>query len=88
MAWVLGDTLEAARLGALSVKVRYEPLPAILSIEEAIAQQSILSMPARMHRGDASAAISESPLRLRGGTAHRRSGAFLSRNAVRPRLHG
>jgi len=66
VAWVLGETLEAARLGALSVKVRYEPLPAILSIEEAIEQQSFLAMPARMHRGDAGAAIAEAPHRLSG----------------------
>ncbi len=66
VAWVLGETLEAARQGASSVTVRYEPLPAILGIEEAIAQKSFLSGPARMHRGDAAAAIAEAPCRVRG----------------------
>jgi xanthine dehydrogenase large subunit len=66
VAWVLGETLEAAREGASSVKVRYEPLPAILGIDEAIEQQSFLSGPARMRRGDAAVAIAEAPCRIRG----------------------
>ena len=66
VAWVLGETLEAAREGASSVTVRYEPLPAILGIEEAIAQQSFLSGPARMRRGDAAASIANAPFRVRG----------------------
>ncbi len=66
VAWVLGETLEAARQGALSVAVRYEPLPAILSIHEAIAQQSFLASPARMRRGDAAAAIAEAGFRVCG----------------------
>src|SRR5215469_18549314 len=40
VAWVLGETLEAARCGAESVHVTYEPLPPILTIEQAIAAQS------------------------------------------------
>jgi xanthine dehydrogenase large subunit len=32
VCWVLGDTLEAARLGAAAVQVDYEPLPAIVSL--------------------------------------------------------
>jgi xanthine dehydrogenase large subunit len=37
VAWVLGETLEAARLGALAVEVDYEPLPALINVKEAIA---------------------------------------------------
>lgn len=66
VAWVLGETLETARKGAAAVKVRYEPLPAVIRIEDAIAQQSFLSGPARMRRGDAAQAISESPFRVHG----------------------
>jgi len=66
VAWVLGETLEAARQGAASAVVRYEPLPAVLSIVDAIAQQSFLSKPARIERGDATAAIAESPFRVQG----------------------
>ncbi len=37
VAWVLGETLDAAQRGAARVAVEYEPLPAILTIEDAIA---------------------------------------------------
>ena len=37
VAWVLAESLEAARLGAVRVTAEYEPLPAILTIEDAIA---------------------------------------------------
>src|SRR5580658_7639802 len=40
VAWVLGETLEAARLGAARVIVEFDPLPAILTIPEAIAAAS------------------------------------------------
>ena len=43
VAWVLGETLEAARRGALAVEVDYEPLPSILTVEEAIADPHDLS---------------------------------------------
>ena len=36
LAWVLGETSEAARRGASRVTAVYEPLPAILTIEQAI----------------------------------------------------
>jgi xanthine dehydrogenase large subunit len=66
VAWVLGETLEAAREGAARSIVRYESLPAVLNIEDAIAQQSFLANPARIERGDARAAIAESPFRVQG----------------------
>lgn len=55
VAWVLGESLEAARRGAECVRVAYEPLPPILTIEQAIAKGSFLSGPLRMSRGDLSA---------------------------------
>jgi xanthine dehydrogenase large subunit len=66
VAWVLGETLEAARQGASLVTVRYEPLPAILTIDQAIAQRSFLSGPARIQRGDAATAIADSQFRVHG----------------------
>jgi xanthine dehydrogenase large subunit len=70
VAWVLGETLEAAQRGAARVQVSYQPLPAILSIEEAIAEESFHSGPLRLHRGDcpeaADAAVSGSPVRIEG----------------------
>jgi len=65
VAWVLAETLEAARTGAAQVIVDYEPLPAILTIEDAIAQRSFLAGPARLSRGDISV-IESSALRFSG----------------------
>ncbi|KAA1419003.1 xanthine dehydrogenase molybdopterin binding subunit [Nocardioides humilatus] len=52
VAWVLGETLEAARIGAAAVEVDYEPLPAILTVVEAIEQESFQGAQPRMERGD------------------------------------
>jgi xanthine dehydrogenase large subunit len=65
VAWVVGESLEAARLGAESVLAVYEPLPPILTIEEAIVAESFLSGPLRMSRGDISV-IERSPLQFSG----------------------
>jgi xanthine dehydrogenase large subunit len=65
VAWVLGETLDAAQRGAVRVSVEYEPLPAILTIESAILAESFHSRPLRLARGDASV-IESSPLRFEG----------------------
>ncbi len=65
VAWVLGDTAEAARRGAGLVRVEYEPLPAIVSIEQAIDAGSFLTEPLRIAHGDVSA-IDASPVRVAG----------------------
>ena len=68
VAWVLGETLEAARRAAERVRVEYEPLPAILTIERAIAAESFHLGPVHLNRGDASV-IESSPLRFSGELA-------------------
>ena len=68
VAWVLGDTLDAARAGAARVQAAYEPLPAILTIEQAIEAGSFLTEPLRLARGDM-AALAGCPLRLEGELA-------------------
>ena len=55
VAWVLGETLDAAQRGAARVHVEYEPLPAILTIQQAVEAGSFLSDTFRLSRGDASA---------------------------------
>jgi xanthine dehydrogenase large subunit len=65
VAWVLGESLDAAQRGAGKVAVDYEPLPAILSIEDAISAESFHSPPLRMARGDTSV-IAASPLNIEG----------------------
>src|SRR5205085_9878311 len=57
VAWVLGETLEAARRGALAVEVDYEPLPALLTVEEAIAAESFQGARPTMARGDSAAGL-------------------------------
>ena len=69
IAWVLGETLEAARRGAARVEAEYHALPAVLAIEDAIEHDSFHAGPHRMRRGEARKAIAESPYRLKGELA-------------------
>ena len=65
VAWVLGETMEAAQRGAARVTAEYEPLPAILTIEQAIDAGSFLTEPLRIVDGDTSA-VDASPIRIEG----------------------
>ena len=66
VAWILGESLDAAQRGAARVTARYHEMPAILTIEQAIEQDSFHSGPHRIVRGDSSAAMSRCPHRLAG----------------------
>ncbi len=66
IAWILGETLDAARQGAGQARVIYRALPAVLTIDEAIAAGSFHPPPFRLQRGDATAALAQSPYRLQG----------------------
>ena len=66
VAAVVADSYEEARAAAGIVEVEYEPLPAILSIEDAIAKDSFHTAPSRIARGDAKAAIAKAPRKLSG----------------------
>ena len=52
VCWVLGETLEAARLGAAAVEVDYDPLPSLLLVTEAIAAGSFQGGRPTVERGD------------------------------------
>ena len=65
IAWVLAETLEAAQGGAARVTAEYTPLPAILTIEQAIEAGSFLTDQLRIIDGDTSA-LDSSPLRVKG----------------------
>jgi xanthine dehydrogenase large subunit len=69
VAWVLGETLEAARLGASKVNVEYRALTPVLSIEDAIAAGSYHSGPHHIRRANAGDAIARSPYRITGQLA-------------------
>jgi xanthine dehydrogenase large subunit len=60
VCWVLGETLEAARLGAAAVRVDYEPLPAVVTVREAIDAGSFQGLPLHLERGDVDAGIAAS----------------------------
>ncbi|MBC7275289.1 xanthine dehydrogenase molybdopterin binding subunit [Nocardioides sp.] len=68
VCWVLGETQEAARLGAAAVEVDYEPLPSLVTVQEAIAAESFQGTPRHLERGDAEAALT--------GAAHVFEGEF------------
>ena len=65
VAWVLGETLDAAQRGAARVRVDYEPLPAVLTMQQAIEAGSFLTDAFRLSRGDVSA-IDSSAVRIDG----------------------
>jgi xanthine dehydrogenase large subunit len=60
VAWVLGESLEAARIGAAAVEVDYEPLPSIVSVVDAIEQESFQGARPRLERGDVEAGLAGS----------------------------
>jgi xanthine dehydrogenase large subunit len=52
ICWVLGETLEAARIGATKVEVEYEPLPSLVTVTEAIAAESFQGARPTVRRGE------------------------------------
>ncbi|MDE8651320.1 xanthine dehydrogenase molybdopterin binding subunit [Novosphingobium album (ex Liu et al. 2023)] len=65
---VAATSQRAARMAARLGKVAYEPLPALVTIEQARAADSLIEPTQRMARGDAAGALASAP--------HRTSGAF------------
>ncbi len=59
VCWVLGETPDAARRGAERVEIDYEPLPALLSVAEAIAAGSFQGSPRTLRRGDVEQGLRE-----------------------------
>ena len=66
VAWVVGESLELARLAAERVAIRYEPLPSLNSMSAAIAAESFHAPPERMRRGEPERALVESARSLVG----------------------
>ncbi len=66
---VVADDMQTARQAARAVKLDITPLPAILSIDAAMAAQSFVLPPVTVTRGDAAAALASAPHRLQGGFA-------------------
>jgi xanthine dehydrogenase large subunit len=64
---VAATSLAAARAAAALARIVYEPLPAILTLDEALAREDARVLPSRLiKRGDPDAAIARAAHRLRG----------------------
>jgi xanthine dehydrogenase large subunit len=57
VCWVLGETLEAARLGAEAVVVDYAPQPSLVTVREAIDAGSFQGAQPLLERGDVETAL-------------------------------
>jgi xanthine dehydrogenase molybdopterin binding subunit/xanthine dehydrogenase small subunit len=68
VAMVVGESYEACRAGVDAITVEYEPLPAIHTIDEALAAQSFLTDEHRIARGDLAAAFAEAEVIIEGRT--------------------
>ena len=66
IALVVGATPELCRAAAEKVRVEYEPLPTIFTIEEALAAGSLHSEPNWIRRGDADRALAAATMTLDG----------------------
>src|SRR5262249_6045073 len=60
VCWVLGETLEAARLGAAAVEVDIDPLPSFVTVGEAITAGAFQGAQPHMERGDVESALTDS----------------------------
>lgn len=69
VALVVGESSEACRAAAARVECDYEPLPPILSIREAIEQNSFLTEPHVIRRGEVGPALAAAPHQLEGELA-------------------
>ena len=66
VAAIAATTFDQARAASRLVDITYEPLPAVLTIEEAIARESFVSPPQTMVRGEVEPALAGAPHRLTG----------------------
>ncbi len=66
VALVIGQSQEACRAAAENVVVEYEPLPPILTLEQALATRSFHNSPNYIRRGKVGPALADSPITLTG----------------------
>jgi xanthine dehydrogenase large subunit len=66
VAAIAAATLDQARAAAKLIEIAYEPLPSVLTIEDAMARESFVSPPALMVRGEVGPALAAAPHRLSG----------------------
>ena len=61
VCWVLGESLEAARLGAEAVRVGYTELPSVIGLAEAAEAEQFQGPVRHMERGDVDEAFASAP---------------------------
>jgi xanthine dehydrogenase large subunit len=66
VAVIAGESREAVAAAKALVKIKVEPLPAVLSIEEAIARQQFIGPTRNIRRGDVAVALAAAEHRLAG----------------------
>lgn len=66
VAVVCASSYDIARRGAALVKVQGEPLPALITLRQALEAESHIRPPVEMSRGDPEAALATAPHRLSG----------------------
>ena len=66
LAAIAAATLDQARAAAKLAAIDYEPLPPVLTIEEAMARESYVSPPQLIVRGEVEPALASAPHRLSG----------------------
>jgi xanthine dehydrogenase large subunit len=66
VAWIVAESEALGHAAAKRVQVTYEPLPACLTIADAIAQERFHLSPSQVARGDAEIALANAPHRLDG----------------------
>ena len=66
VALLVGESQEACRAAAEKLQVEYEPLPPILTLEEALAARSFHNAPNFIRRGKVGTALAGSPMVLTG----------------------
>ncbi|WP_431710595.1 xanthine dehydrogenase molybdopterin binding subunit [Glutamicibacter uratoxydans] len=59
VAWVLGESLEAAKAGAAAIEVDYEPLDSLITLTEAIAAESFHGIQPVIDKGDCASAFAD-----------------------------
>src|SRR5215470_7665483 len=66
VAAIAAATFDQARAAAKLVDIDYQPLPAVLTVEEAVARESFVSPPQIMTRGEVEPALASAQHRLSG----------------------
>ncbi len=66
VAAIVAESYAIARRAAAEIRIDYEPLPAVLTVQEAIAQGSFLGTPHVIRQGDVDAALQGAAVRISG----------------------